>query len=114
MSDSAAALLLSISIFKFYPVDVQHQDAMSKAGSAAWIQSGGAQTEKRFLTTIEEEAIRTVKKTGVSDRAIAATLIVGKVVHDRKVQFRGPSVVSATTHLTLAVGSGILGVTWRF
>lgn len=116
MDGGSLGLMMLLSTFQLTSptMNPAYSNAANQAGKAAYIQSGGQAKQDRFLTMAERNARDTAHQVGITDTEMTVVLTTAKVVKDRKVDLKGPSLYDVKTSLTADPSSATLGFKYEW
>lgn len=107
-------MILSTLQYSAPTMSPTYSTAASKAGNAAFIQSGGQEIQGKLASRVEREAKEIVHDVGISENQVGVVLGAAKIVRDRQVEFNGPKVYFVKTHMSVSPGQGLLGLKVEF
>lgn len=116
MGDSSIGLMMLLSTFQLTSptMNPAYSNAANQAGRAAYIQSGGQAKQDKLLDRAETQARDTAHSVGITDTEMTVVLTTAKVVKDRKVELKGPSLYDVKTSLTADPSSATLGFKYEW
>jgi hypothetical protein len=116
MSGSTMGLLMILSIMQYEApyVNPAYSTALSKAGTAAYSQSGGQAFQDRATARVEKEAKGIMTSMGITEGEAAVVVGTAKVVRDKQLDIAGPRWHFIQTHLTAGMDHMTLGIKIEF
>lgn len=116
ISSSTVSLMMFMSILQYQApyMGPKYSEAASKAGQAAFIESGGKALQDKIGNMVINKGKEITKSVGITDGEIAVLLGTYKIAKERQIDVNGPKIYSIKTHFTCGIGSGNIGLRYEW
>ena len=116
LSGSTVGLLMILSSFQYQPslMGPQYTGAVSQASQAAFVQSGGQQSQNNTVSVVTKNGLDFAHSVGLNDIEMGAVGFTAKTVRSRQININGPKLYGIKSNLTLSPGIGNVGLSYGF
>jgi hypothetical protein len=116
LNSNTLGLMMLLSSFQYQPLvfNPAYTDAITAAGRAAYVESGGKAMQDHIAIKAENEAKNDLYSVGITDTELIVVLGAAKIYRDKQIKFRGPKLGPVKTDLTLKQDGGTLGIKYEW
>jgi hypothetical protein len=116
LGGATMGLMMLLSSFQYQApyMNPVYSNAASQAGKAAFMESGGQDTQDKFMKMVTSDGTKTLKDAGITDTEMGAAGLAVRTLRSRQLNLNGPKIYSVKSSLTADQNGASLGLRWDF
>lgn len=109
-------LMMMLSDFQYQApyMNPTYSNAVSQAGKAAFVQSGGQAMQDKMTKYGTDNALKTAHEIGLTDTEMGIVGGTYKIYRSKQINVNGPKIAPINTNLTITQSSATIGLKWSF